>query len=202
MQVKLECDKIQEIISKRKDTVAAVSFFMESFKASRRKSNRLPKGGQRMDDVDRNILKYLRENARISATDLSKKVNLSVAAVAERIRKMETGGIIGQYTLLLNQHMLGNDVSALMEVSLEHPKYYEDFTRQIGRLEEVEACYYVTGDYDFMLKINTRSSVTLEKIHRTIKSIKGVSGTKTFFVLKEVKNVPAPIPGNASSKET
>ena len=90
--------------------------------------------------------------------------------------------------MILNQQKLGNDVSALMEVSLEHPKYYDDFIEKIKSLEEIEDCYYVTGDYDFMLKINTHSSATLEHLHRTIKSINGVSGTKTFFVLQEIKN--------------
>ena len=147
-----------------------------------------------MDLVDRNILKCLRENARLSATELSKKVSLSVAAVIERIHKMEASGIIKQYTLILNQQKLGNDVSVLMEVSLEHPKYYEGFIEKMKQLEDVESCYYVTGDYDFMLKINTHSSTTLEYLHRTIKGINGVSGTKTFFVLKEIKNSLAPIP--------
>ena len=113
-----------------------------------------------MDLVDRNILKCLRENARLSATELSKKVSLSVAAVIERIHKMEASGIIKQYTLILNQQKLGNDVSVLMEVSLEHPKYYEGFIEKMKQLEDVESCYYVTGDYDFMLKINTHSSTT------------------------------------------
>ena len=115
-----------------------------------------------MDETDRKILQHLKENARTSATDLSKKVNLSVAAVAERIRKMEAAGIIEKYTTVLNQRMLGNDVSALMEVSLEHPKYFDRFTRKISEMEDVEACYYMTGDYDFMLKINTHSSATLK----------------------------------------
>ena len=53
---------------------------------------------------------------------------------------------------------------------------------------DVVACDYLTGDYDFMLKIQTRSSETLEQLHRVIKSVPGVSGTKTYFVLKEIKS--------------
>ncbi|WP_342758425.1 Lrp/AsnC family transcriptional regulator [Kineothrix sedimenti] len=147
-----------------------------------------------MDEVDRKILIALRENSRRSATDISKRVNLSVAAVIERINKMENIGIIQQYTLVVNQHKIGNDVMALMEVSLEHPKYYDEFTDKMKSMEDIEACHYVTGDYDFMIKINTRSSEELELLHRKIKSIRGVSGTKTFFVLKEIKNTLAPVP--------
>ena len=82
---------------------------------------------------------------------------------------------------------IGNDVTALMEVSLEHPKYYDEFTKVMHDNPSIVACDYLTGDYDFMLKIQTKSSETLEQLHRIIKSIKGVSNTKTYFVLKEIK---------------
>ena len=133
-----------------------------------------------MDSMDRSILKCLSENSRQSATEISQTVHLSVAAVIERIRKLERNGIIRQYTVVADQHKIGNDVTALMEVSLEHPKYYDEFTK-------VMHDNYLTGDYDFMLKIQTKSSETLEQLHRIIKSIKGVSNTKTYFVLKEIK---------------
>ena len=114
-----------------------------------------------MDSMDRSILKCLSENSRRSATDISQAVHLSVAAVIERIRKMERKGIIQQYTIVADQHKLGNDVTALMEVSLEHPKYYEEFTKVMADNESIVACDYLTGDYDFMLKIQTQSSETL-----------------------------------------
>jgi Lrp/AsnC family leucine-responsive transcriptional regulator len=65
--------------------------------------------------------------------------------------------------------------------------------------DEVVACDYLTGDYDFMLKIHTRSSDSLEQLHRIIKSIKGVSATKTYFVLKEIKSGLTTV--NASENE-
>ena len=55
-------------------------------------------------------------------------------------------------------------------------------------IDSIVSCYYMTGDYDFMLRIVTDSSESLERIHRKIKSMEGVSATETHFVLKEVKN--------------
>lgn len=141
-----------------------------------------------MDSMDLSILKCLSENSRQSATQISRTVHLSIAAVIERIRKLEQNGIIRQYTIIADQRRIGNEVTALMEVSLEHPGYYEEFTRAIKENDSIVACDYLTGDYDFMLKIQTRSSETLEQIHRMIKSIKGVSSTKTYFVLKQIKS--------------
>ena len=82
-----------------------------------------------MDSLDRSILQCLSENSRQSATQISHKVHLSIAAVIERIRKLERNGIIRQYTIVADQQKIGNEVTALMEVSLEHPRYYEEFTR-------------------------------------------------------------------------
>lgn len=147
-----------------------------------------------MDTMDYKILKCLKANARNKASDISKEIHLSVSAVLERIRKMEKNNIIKNYTIIVDQKKLGNDMSALMEVSLEHPKFYESFTTAIKRNSNIVSCYYLTGDFDFMLKIFCRSSDHLERIHREIKSIEGVSSTKTHFVLKDVKNVFSVIP--------
>lgn len=130
----------------------------------------------------------------MKASDIGKKINLSVSAIIERIKKMESLGIIESYTITLNQRLLGNDLIALMDVSLEHPKYYDDFVEMVKNSENIQSCYYLTGKYDFMLKILTDSSESLERIHRDIKSLEGVSATETHFVLKAIKHDIAAIP--------
>ena len=64
-----------------------------------------------MDDTDKKILRCLRENARMSASAMGQRVNLSVSAVIERIRKMENSGIIRQYTTLVDPTFMGRDIS-------------------------------------------------------------------------------------------
>lgn len=140
-----------------------------------------------MDHMDYKILKCLRSNARIKASAISREIHLSVSAVLERIRKMETNGIIKNYTIVLDEGKIGNNTSALMEVSLDHPKFYESFTNAIKENINIVFCYYLTGDFDFILKILCKSPEDLEKIHREIKSLEGVSRTKTYCVLKNVK---------------
>ncbi len=147
-----------------------------------------------MDKIDLEILSCLKENARMKASDISKKINLSVSAVIERIKKLEANNTIEKYTITLNQKQLGNDLIALMEVSLEHPKYYDVFAEMVQSTESIQSCYYLTGEYDFMLKIFTDSSDSLEKLHRKIKSVSGVQSTRTHFVLKSVKSNSSVIP--------
>ena len=141
-----------------------------------------------MDKIDIKILDCLKKNARVKASVISKEIHLSVSAVLERIHKMEDSGIIKDYTIVVDEGKLGNGTSALMEVSLEHPKYYDLFTEAIRENKNIVFCYYLTGDFDFMLKILCRSSEDLEKIHREIKSLEGVCNTKTYFILKDIKN--------------
>ena len=143
-----------------------------------------------MDSMDHSILKCLSENSRQSATQISQTVHLSIAAVIERIHKLERNGTIRKYTIVADQHKIGNEVTALMEVSMEHPRYFDSFIKAMNENEHIVSCDYLTGDYDFMLKVQTRSSESLEQLHRVIKSIDGVAGTKTHFVLKEIKNGP------------
>lgn len=141
-----------------------------------------------MDAMDIKILDCLRKNAREKASEISKEIHLAVSTVIERIRKMESSGLIKSYTIILDEKKLGNDVTALMEVSLEHPKYYDSFTEMIENNPNIVSCYYMTGDFDFILKIICRSSEHLENIHRIIKGQNGVSATRTHYVLKSVKN--------------
>lgn len=105
-----------------------------------------------MDAVDYQILKCLKENARQKASAISEKINLSVSSVIDRIRKLEQMGVIQGYTVVLDQKHLGNDMIALMEVRLEHPKYYEAFTSMIRDNNNIVSCYYLTGDFDFYSK--------------------------------------------------
>ena len=147
-----------------------------------------------MDKLDYKILNILKENGRETASDISKAIHLSVSAVLDRIKKMEESGIIKGYTVRVDAKALGNDVTALMEISLEHPKFHDSFTEVIMDHPNILDCYYLTGDYDFVLKISCASSDELERIHRTSKSIPGVSATRTHFVLKEIKNMYSAIP--------
>lgn len=142
-----------------------------------------------MDKLDFQIISELRRNARQTASDISKTIHLSVSTVIERIRKMEKSGLIEAYTVITNDHKLGNDIMVLMEVSMEHPRFNDDFIQRINNHPNIIACYYLTGEFDFLLKICCRSSEHLEQIHNQIKDCPGVRGTKTHYVLRTVKNI-------------
>ena len=141
-----------------------------------------------MDETDLRILNLLKENARMSASDISAKVNMSVSAVIERIRKLEHSSIIKQYTIVVDHKNIGNDVTAFVTVSLEHPSFHDKFIEAINKNNYVNECHYMTGDLDFILKIITKSINRLTENINEIKSINGVSLTRTMVVLSTTKD--------------
>lgn len=147
-----------------------------------------------MDKLDLEIINELKKNARQTASEISKSIHLSVSTVIERIRKMEKSGVIQSYTVITSDNRLGNDITVLMEVSMEHPRFNEEFINCINDNTNVIACYYLTGEFDFMLKICCHSSEHLEQIHNVIKDCPGVRLTRTHYVLRTVKNIYSSLP--------
>lgn len=141
-----------------------------------------------MDIIDIKIINALINNSRCNASEISDVVGLSVSAVIERIKKLETAGIIKKYTVILDNAVLGKDVSALIMVSLDHPKYNESFVKAMIDNESISECHYLAGDFDYQLKIATYNTKRLERLLNDIKGITGVSKTKTMVILSTLKN--------------
>ena len=90
-----------------------------------------------MDSIDYKILKILQKNARETASNISKEIHLSVSAVIERIRKLEENKIIKEYTIIVDEKRTGNAMTALMEVSLGNPKYFDSFSEAINSMDTI-----------------------------------------------------------------
>lgn len=152
-----------------------------------------------MDKTDYEILACLKENARENATNIGARINLSTSAVIERIKKFEASGLIKQYTIVVNQQVLGGELMAFISVRLEHPKYYERFVELVNGHNSIAECYYIAGDFDFILKVITKNAQYLEDILNYIKSIDGVSLTRTSVVLSTNKNEVCMLPDSVNS---
>lgn len=141
-----------------------------------------------MDAIDSKILEALQHNSRVSISDLSKQVNLSLSAVSERLKKLESGNIIERFTVILDSKALGRELSVLMNISLENPRNTKEFEEIINNEDEILECHYVTGEYDYILKITTKNTVSLESLMNRIKSIPGIKKTETNVVLSSLKH--------------
>lgn len=147
-----------------------------------------------MDRIDNKILQCLIEDARMNASQISQKVNLSVSAVIERMKKMEASGLIRGYTAIIDEEMAGYGVQAMLSIRLEHPKYNEEFNRQMCSHPHVIECFYITGDFDYIARIGVASTQELTEVLNHIKQIPGVSLTRTYVVLENIKQNYAIVP--------
>ena len=147
-----------------------------------------------MDHIDTQILRCLTKDARMNASQISQRVNLSVSAVIERMKKMEASGLIRGYTAVIDERMAGFDVQALISVRLEHPKYNAEFADLMLSHECIVECFYITGDFDYMARISAGSTEELTKVLHYIKQIPGVSLTRTYVVLDNIKQNTSVIP--------
>lgn len=141
-----------------------------------------------MDITDVKILELLQENSRISISEISKKVNMSLSAVSERLKKLESTDIIEKYTVILNPQYLGKELSVLMNLCLEQSRGVDEFNEFIKSEPEILECHYITGEYDVSLKIVTRNTATLEKLMNRIKTYPGIKRSQTNVILSSLKN--------------
>ncbi len=147
-----------------------------------------------MDSTDIKILECLKRNAREKSSAIAEEIGLSVSAVTERIRKLESSGVIKDYTVRLNQKAIGNTVCAVIMAELEDVRSCDEFEDFVQSVPNIVSCFSVTGDYSYILKVITDSSESLELICRAVKGFAGVSGTKTMLVLKTPKSEDTLLP--------
>ena len=147
-----------------------------------------------MDQIDTKILRCLTQDARMNASQISQQVNLSVSAVIERMKKMEASGLIRGYTAVIDERLAGYDVQALISIRLEHPKYNQEFACQMRSHDRVMECFYITGDFDYIARVSAGSTEELTKVLNDIKQIPGVSLTRTYVVLDNIKQGASLIP--------
>lgn len=140
-----------------------------------------------LDTTDIKILNYLTNNARMNSSEIAEKVSLSISAVIERIKKLEKNGVIKRYTLILDNATLGKDVSAMMFVNMDNPRFNAGFENLVKSHSQITECHYLAGDYDYLIKIVTANTGTLERVLNDIKSISGVAKTRTMIILSSVK---------------
>ncbi len=140
-----------------------------------------------MDKIDIKILKCLVKNARANASEIAEKVNLSVSAIIERIKKLENSGTIQGYTAKINPLSVGKEITAMVFVSIDRPKYYDKFVEECCANPSVLECFLITGEYDYLLKVMTSNLRELEKVLSGLKSNDGVSKIKTDMVVAKPK---------------
>ncbi len=147
-----------------------------------------------LDTTDRNLLNYLQEDCKQTNKELSTKLNLSVTAVYERIKKLERAGVVKQYVSLLDKEKVNMGFVVFCQIKLvQHAKeYLTKFEKEVTQLDEVLECFHVSGDYDYLLKVIVKDMPHFRSFMVTkLTTLKHIGSTHTSFTISEVKNTTA-----------
>ncbi|MDJ0901290.1 MAG: Lrp/AsnC family transcriptional regulator [Xenococcus sp. MO_188.B8] len=145
---------------------------------------------EQLDAMDREVLRLLQNDGRISSAELARRVNLSAPGLQKRLKKLEQKGVIDRYVTLVNREAIGLDLLCFAQVTLTHhqPECVSNFCSRVQDLQEVLECHYLAGEFDYILKVVVANHHHLEKLLREeIIPIPGVDKIKTSIVLNEVK---------------
>jgi len=143
---------------------------------------------QGLDVKDRNILALIQRDGKMSQALIARHVGLSTAAVNERLKKLEQSGVIRRFTAVVDPKAVGIQVTAFIEVFIEHPRYEEPFIKRILELDEVQECHHITGEFSVLLKVRVRDMESLQRlVISQLNGAEGVRQTRTVMVLSTVK---------------
>lgn len=143
------------------------------------------------DAIDTKLLKLLQTDAKQTTKELSGKLNLSVTAVYERIKKLEREGVIEKQVVLLNRNKIKKGFVVFCHLKLmQHTKeFISDFEKDVVKLNEVLECFHVSGDYDYILKVCVENMEEYREFMVTkLTTLQHIGSTHSTFMIGEVKN--------------
>ncbi|MDP7166029.1 MAG: Lrp/AsnC family transcriptional regulator [Candidatus Marinimicrobia bacterium] len=139
------------------------------------------------DKKDIQILEILEADGRSTASDIAKKVDLSIPAVGERIKKLTEKGLIKQFSAILDHKQIGLDLTAFVFIISEHSDHYNEFVEKTKETKAIVECHSITGGGSHILKVRVKNSQALEDFLYEIQNWPGVSRTQSNVVLSTHK---------------
>ena len=155
-----------------------------------------------INEIDAKILNFLQDNARETQAEIARAVGLAASVVLERIRKLETRGVIRGYTALLDPKVMGQGMLAFVAVRSEEGPGDNEVAKHLSALPEALEVHHVAGEDCYLVKVRAKDAEQLGLLLRTrIGRIPGVRSTRTTIVLetvKETSRLPIPLSQGAS----
>ena len=151
-------------------------------------------GMSQLGKIDRNILRVLQRDGRISYTELARQVGLSVTPCIERVKRLENSGYILGYSAQVWPQKLEAGLVVFVQIRLNHTsqKNFEEFRRSVIELENVQSCFLVSGNYDYLLKARIADMAAYRELlgHRILK-LPAVQESTSYVVMEELKETMA-----------
>ncbi len=152
----------------------------------------------KLNKLDVAILEEMQKDGKMTNQELAEKVHLSPSACLRRVKQLEEQGIIKSYATLVDEEALGLSSNVFVELTLSSQKQdmLDAFEKKIKEVPEVMECYFITGDYDYLLRVVVADTADFERLHHQhLTHLPGVTRIKTLFTLRTVtKRTNIPIP--------
>lgn len=144
----------------------------------------------KLDELDHKIIAALQANGRLSNIDVAEKVGLSHSSCSRRISRLEKDGVIVGYRALTNRHKIGLTIRAYCGVIRNENIKWDVLAETLSGIDGVVSVLAVSGDVDLILEIVARDMQHYSQVVlRDISNTEGVNGTRSSFVLEEIKSI-------------
>jgi Lrp/AsnC family leucine-responsive transcriptional regulator len=144
-----------------------------------------------IDDTDKKILTILQDNGRITNSKLAQEIGLSPPAVLERVRRLESSGVIDKYVAILDRKQTGFDIQTIVMVCVSHHQIASlaNVIERLTGMDEVVECHQLTGEIDFLLKVIVKDmDAYTDFVNNKLSGIPGIQNVKTSFILETMKS--------------
>lgn len=145
---------------------------------------------EKLDEIDRRILRTLQREGRIQNIELAEKVGLSPSPCLRRVKILEESGVIERYVALLNASKIGSGLTVFVRIWLksQDADTVDNFTREIRNLPQVVECHLMAGDCDFLLRVVAADLDAYREFQvHYLTRISGVQSVKTEIPMQKIK---------------
>jgi len=136
-----------------------------------------------MKTVDQKLLSILKSDARISTSDLARKLDLSRSTIQSKIKKLEQEGVIKGYTVMYGDEYQNKLVSAHVLIKVIQ-KLTDKTNRELSNMTEVWALHAISGDFDLIAMLKTETTQALSRVLDEISNLEGVERTNSSVILE------------------
>ncbi len=158
----------------------------------------MKEASNQLNRIDRHILRILQEDGRITYAELARQVGLTTTPCIERVKRLERQGYIRSYTALVNPELLDAGLIVFVQIRLNRTSKdsFERFKNAVNQLPEVQECYLVSGNFDYLIKARVADmSAYREFLGETLLTVPGVQESTSIVVMEAVREtLTIPIP--------
>jgi Lrp/AsnC family leucine-responsive transcriptional regulator len=143
----------------------------------------------KIDKLDRDVLRTLQAEGRLSNAELAQRIGLSPSACFRRLQRLEESGVIAGYTAVLDGEAIGRPTTVFIEVTLDSQGSValEAFERAVQACADILECHLMSGDFDYLLRVAVADMRDYERVHRQqVAAFPHVARIRTAFAMRSV----------------